>query len=167
MTSILVSALLAANLAFALNLPGSVKDAGKQATTAAKDKANESALDAITNKLKNVQNEYGPILFKAGKAAVNPKCDKTMKRIAEIMSEYPGFHVQVDGHTDNKGKKEKNLQLSQQRADAVVKYLVDKKGVDAKRLSSKGFGDSQPIADNKTAKGREKNRRVDFTVTKL
>ena len=48
-----------------------------------------------------------------------------------------------------------------------MKYLVEKKGVDAKRLSAKGFGDTQPIADNKSEKGRAKNRRVDFTVTKL
>jgi outer membrane protein OmpA-like peptidoglycan-associated protein len=75
--------------------------------------------------------------------------------------------VQVDGHTDNVGKPESNRKLSRERAGAVVKYLVEKKGVDDKQLSAKGFGDSQPIADNKTERGRAKNRRVDFTVTKM
>lgn len=90
-----------------------------------------------------------------------------MKQIAKVVTEAPGFHVQVDGHTDNVGNAEANKKLSQARAEAVVKYLVEKKGVDAKRLSAKGWGDTQPIADNKTAKGRGQNRRVDFTVTRM
>jgi outer membrane protein OmpA-like peptidoglycan-associated protein len=90
-----------------------------------------------------------------------------MKAIADIMAQFPGTHVQVNGHTDNKGKKSANLKLSQARAEAVVSYLVSKKGVDGKRLSAKGFGDEKPIADNATADGRTKNRRVDFTVTSM
>lgn len=139
------------------------KDAGKSVATGAK----ENLLNAMTKKLKKVQNEKGPIKFKTGKAEIDPACDKSMVAIAAIMSDYPGFHVQVDGHTDNVGKPEANKKLSQERADAVVKYLVEKKSVEAKRLSAKGFGDSQPIADNKSKKGQAKNRRVDFTVTKL
>jgi outer membrane protein OmpA-like peptidoglycan-associated protein len=167
MTSMIIAAVFASKAAVALKLPTSVKDAGNQAKTAAADKANDEALNAITKKLKNVQNEYGPILFKAGKAAVDPKCDKTMQRITDILAEYPGFHVQVDGHTDNVGRKAKNQKLSEDRAAAVVAYLVKVKNVDAKRLSAKGFGDTQPIADNKTKEGQAKNRRVDFTATKL
>ncbi len=144
-------------------LKGLGKEIGKSAATNAKD----NVLSAMTKKLKKVQNEKGPIKFKTGKAEVDPSCDKTMAAIAVIMTEYPGFHVQVDGHTDNVGNPEANRKLSQDRAEAVVKYLVEKKRVDAKRLSAKGFGDSQPIADNKTKKGQAKNRRVDFTVTKL
>lgn len=139
------------------------KDLGKEAAATAK----EGALSAVTKKLKKVQNEKGPIKFKTGKAEVDPACDRTMTAIAAIMTDYPGFHVQVDGHTDNVGKPEANMKLSQDRADAVVKYLAEKKGVDAKRLSAKGFGDTQPIASNKTKAGQAKNRRVDFTVTKM
>ena len=144
-------------------LKGLGKEAGKAVETGAK----ESLQGAVTKKLKKVQNEKGPIKFKTGKAEIDPACDKTMIAIAAIMTDYPGFHVQVDGHTDNVGNAEANRKLSQDRADAVVKYLVEKKGVDGKRLSAKGFGDSQPIADNKTKKGQAKNRRVDFTVTKM
>lgn len=139
------------------------RDAGKSVASSAKD----SVLSAMTRKLKKVQNEKGAIKFKTGKAEIDPSCDRTMVAIAAIMADYPGFHVQVDGHTDNVGKAEENMKLSQERAEAVAKYLTDKKGVDGKRLSAKGFGDSQPIADNKTKKGQAKNRRVDFTVTKL
>ena len=144
-------------------LKGLGKEAGKAVATGAKD----NLLGAITKKLKKVQNEKGPIKFKTGKAEIDPACDKSMTAIAAIMADYPGFHVQVDGHTDNVGNPEANKKLSQERADAVVKYLVEKKSVDAKRLSAKGFGDSQPIADNKSKKGQAKNRRVDFTVTKM
>jgi len=139
------------------------KDAGKSVASGAK----ENLLSAITKKLKKVQNDKGPIKFKTGKAEIDPSCDKTMTAIAAIMSDYPGFHVQVDGHTDNVGNPEANTKLSQERADAVVKYLTDKKKVDATRLSAKGFGDSKPIADNKSKKGQAKNRRVDFTVTQM
>lgn len=144
-------------------LKGLGKEAGKAVATGAK----ENLLGAMTKKLKKVQNEKGPIKFKTGKAEIDPACDRSMTAIAAIMTDYPGFHVQVDGHTDNVGNPEANKKLSQERADAVVKYLVGKKSVDAKRLSAKGFGDSQPIADNKSKKGQAKNRRVDFTVTKM
>lgn len=140
-----------------------VKEAGKSAAASAKD----GVLSAVTKKLKKVQNEKGPIKFKTGKAEIDPACDKTMTSIATIMTDYPGFHVQVDGHTDNVGKPEANQKLSQERAEAVVKYLIDKKKIEGSRLSAKGFGDSQPIADNKSKKGQAKNRRVDFTVTQL
>lgn len=139
------------------------KDAGKSVAAGAKS----NVMSAITKKLKKVQNEKGPIKFKTGKAEIDPACDKTMTAIATIMSDYPGFHVQVDGHTDNVGKPEANRQLSQERAEAVVKYLTDKKKIDSTRLSAKGFGDSQPVADNKSKKGQAKNRRVDFTVTNM
>jgi outer membrane protein OmpA-like peptidoglycan-associated protein len=144
-------------------LKGLGKEMGKSVATSAKD----SVLAAMTKKLKAVQNKKGPIKFKTGKAEIDPSCDKTMVAIAAIINDYPGFQVQVDGHTDNVGNPEANKKLSQERAEAVVKYLVEKKAVDAKRLSAKGFGDSQPIASNKTKKGQAKNRRVDFTVTKL
>jgi outer membrane protein OmpA-like peptidoglycan-associated protein len=145
------------------SLKGLGKEVGKSVATSAK----ENVLSAMTKKLKQVQNNKGPIKFKTGKAEIDPSCDKTMVAIAAIIADYPGFMVQVDGHTDNIGNPDANRKLSQERAEAVVKYLVEKKSVDAKRLSAKGFGDSQPIADNKTKKGQAKNRRVDFTVTKL
>lgn len=161
--------LLSTGVAFAEldALKGLGKDLGKEAGKSVAAGANEKVLSAITKKLKKVQNDKGPIKFKTGKAEIDPACDKTMTAIASIMSDYPGFHVQVDGHTDNVGNPEANKKLSQERADAVVKYLVEKKSVEAKRLSAKGFGDSKPIADNKSKKGQAKNRRVDFTVTQM
>jgi outer membrane protein OmpA-like peptidoglycan-associated protein len=158
--------LLAASAAVASEfgaIKGLTKDTGKQVAQS----PGEMALDALTKKLKKVQNEHGPIRFVTGKAQIDPACDPTMQQIAGILNEYPGFRVQVDGHTDNVGRAESNMKLSQARAEAVVSYLVQKKGIAAKRLTSKGWGDQQPIADNGSEAGRVKNRRVDFTVTKL
>ncbi len=144
-----------------------LKGLGKETGKSIKQSTKDTALAAVTKKLKKVQNEKGPIKFKTGKAEVDPACDRTMTAIAAIMTDYPGFHVQVDGHTDNVGNPAANQKLSEERAQAVVDYLVRKKGVDGKRLSGKGFGDTQPIASNKTKAGQAKNRRVDFTVTQM
>jgi outer membrane protein OmpA-like peptidoglycan-associated protein len=160
---ILVVLLLGASTAFANDF----RDIKGLATGAGKQVASDAGLEALTKKLKKVQNEHGPIRFVTGKAVVDPACDKTMQQIANIMAEYPGFRVQVDGHTDSVGRAEANLKLSQARAEAVVDYLVKKKEVPAKRLTAKGWGDQQPLGDNNTEAGRAKNRRVDFTVTKL
>ena len=160
--AVVVAVLFFSGMAHAADL-GGLGEAGKKLS----QQASDTAMDQFTKQLKRTQNEKGPIRFKKGKAIVDPACDPTMKYIAKILKDSPGFHVQVDGHTDNVGKPESNRKLSQERAEAVVKYLVGKKGVDAKQLSAKGFGDSQPIADNKTERGRAKNRRVDFTVTKM
>ncbi len=175
LTFALLAAMIAAGPAAALDL-GKIKDKAKDAqktetgqavSTKVSDEADKKVEEEFTKKLKNVQNEKGPILFTKGKADVDPACDKTMQQIADIIASVPGYRVRVDGHTDSKGKKAANQKLSDDRAKAVVKYLVNVKKVDANRLTSKGFGPDQPIADNKTEEGRAKNRRVDFTVTKM
>jgi outer membrane protein OmpA-like peptidoglycan-associated protein len=84
--------------------------------------------------------------------------------LVKILNEYPEANVSIDGHTDNVGVSVANLELSQKRADAVKAYLVNK-GISAMRLTATGYGDSQPIADNKTKDGKAKNRRVDFKLT--
>ncbi len=163
---ILMVLLLGATTAYASDfggLKGLATDTGKMMGQSTAD----VAMNALTKKLKKVQNEYGPIRFVTGKAVIDPACDPTMQQIANIIAEYPGFKVQVDGHTDNVGSAQTNLKLSQARAEAVVKYLIEKKAVAAKRLAAKGWGDKQPIADNGSEAGRAKNRRVDFTVTTL
>lgn len=133
-----------------------------------KGNVSDTAAKELTKKLKNVQNDKGPIIFKTGSAELDAaKCENTLKSIHEIVTQYPGFRVQIEGHTDNVGKPAANLTLSQKRAESVMKYLVAKYKTPAARLTAKGFGDTQPIADNKTADGRAKNRRVDFSVTKI
>jgi outer membrane protein OmpA-like peptidoglycan-associated protein len=69
----------------------------------------------------------------------------------------------VEGHTDNIGKEELNIKLSQQRAEAIVSYLTEK-GIDPSRLKAKGYGFSKPIADNNTEEGRAMNRRTEIKI---
>ena len=71
--------------------------------------------------------------------------------------------VEVAGHTDAKGDSEINLKLSQRRADVIAKYLVNH-GVAAEKIVARGYGETQPIADNETADGRKANRRIEFRV---
>jgi outer membrane protein OmpA-like peptidoglycan-associated protein len=168
-----LGALFLSGSLMALDLGGAIDSAAKAAkdpNTALKgagDSATDQALAGLTKKLKSVQNEYGPIVFVSGKADLDSKkCEKTLKSIDATIRQYPGFKVQIEGHTDNKGKAASNLILSQKRAEAVVAWLTANLQTPADRMSSKGFGDTQPLSSNKTEKGRAKNRRVDFSVTK-
>lgn len=79
-------------------------------------------------------------------------------------TQYPDVKVSIEGHTDNTGKPEANQKLSENRSAAVKTYLVGK-GINADRLSTKGYGADQPIEDNKTAAGKAKNRRVEFKLS--
>ena len=81
----------------------------------------------------------------------------------EFLKENPTVKVEIQGHTDNVGNDDANLKLSHQRAKAVYDYVINK-GIPADRLRYKGYGESQPIADNNTAVGRAKNRRTVFLI---
>ena len=86
--------------------------------------------------------------------------------MAEVLKLHADLgRITVEGHTDNKGKREVNVKLSQARAEAVKKFVVDK-GVPADRITAKGFGPDKPADTNETEKGRENNRRVEFVVEK-
>jgi outer membrane protein OmpA-like peptidoglycan-associated protein len=89
---------------------------------------------------------------------------RVLDAVAAVLVHHPEiFQIEVGGHTDNTGDAAHNTDLSKQRAASVVAYLTSK-GVDAKRLSSRGYGPDKPIADNKNAAGRGKNRRVEFRI---
>ncbi|MES1159647.1 MAG: OmpA family protein, partial [Bacteroidota bacterium] len=88
---------------------------------------------------------------------------KGLDEVAALMKADPGLRLSVDGYTDNTGKAEKNQLLSENRAGAVKKYLIGK-GIGGERISTTGYGPYHPVADNKTASGRSKNRRVEFKL---
>lgn len=104
------------------------------------------------------------INFDYNKAIIKPESMGTLNMIVQVLKENPGLTFEVGGHTDGDGDDKYNLNLSQQRADAVKTQLV-KMGVDASRLTTKGYGKTMPIADNKTPEGKANNRRVEFVKT--
>ena len=103
------------------------------------------------------------VFFATGSYKLLPKSFKSLDEVVNIMKADESLMIDIDGHTDAQGTDESNQVLSDNRAGAVKNYLTGK-GVDASRLKSTGFGETKPVADNKTAAGRGKNRRTEMTV---
>jgi outer membrane protein OmpA-like peptidoglycan-associated protein len=105
------------------------------------------------------------VFFKTAKAVILPRSFGLLDEVAAALGARPTLQVRVEGHTDSRGGRAYNLRLSQARADSVKAYLVGK-GIGSDRMEAKGYGPDQPIDNNKTAAGRERNRRVEFMITK-
>lgn len=105
------------------------------------------------------------VQFKTASAVIMKESDDLLTQVANVLGEHPEIlRIEVQGHTDNRGGKKYNLKLSERRAAAVVKWLVTRGSVDRSRLSSHGYGMDEPIADNDSPEGRQKNRRVQFKI---
>jgi outer membrane protein OmpA-like peptidoglycan-associated protein len=103
------------------------------------------------------------IFFAFGSTKILPRSDPLLDEVAQALKDRAGICVRVEGHTDNKGSREQNMTLSEGRAAAVRDYLLVT-GVDAPRLTAKGYADTLPIDSNGTLEGRENNRRVEFVI---
>ena len=111
-------------------------------------------------------NDYGKtILFNSGKSSFQKQTYPVLQAMSAILKEYPAAKFSLEGHTDSDGKDAMNQKLSEDRAAAVKNYLIEQ-GIEASRLSSKGFGESMPVDSNKTAKGKANNRRVEVKLVK-
>ncbi len=104
------------------------------------------------------------VSFETASATLTPQSFPVLNGVAEDLKMHPLVQVELQGHTDDRGKDDYNLDLSQRRAAAVRDYLISQ-GVSSSRLTAKGYGETQPVADNKTAQGRAQNRRVVMKVT--
>jgi len=104
------------------------------------------------------------IFFQTAKSVIMPRSFGLLDEVVAALNGRSTMHIRIEGHTDNRGGRSYNLRLSQARADAVKAYLVGK-GISSDRMEAKGYGPDQPIDDNKTAAGRERNRRVEFMIT--
>jgi outer membrane protein OmpA-like peptidoglycan-associated protein len=105
-----------------------------------------------------------PVFFATNKDTILKKSFPVLAAVAEALKVANGVRkISVEGHTDDRGKADHNLDLSQRRADSVRRWLTEH-GVEAERLDAKGYGSTQPIRTNKTAKGRAENRRVEFRI---
>jgi outer membrane protein OmpA-like peptidoglycan-associated protein len=101
------------------------------------------------------------ILFDTGKSTIKKESMDIVDQVYEMLKMNPSLKVSIEGHTDNTGTPEGNKSLSQSRAKAVMDVLAAK-GIDKSRLSSAGWGDEKPVADNRTEEGKAKNRRVEI-----
>ena len=103
------------------------------------------------------------IYFQTGKAILRPESEEALNQVLRFLENNPSMRLEISGHTDNTGSLRINQKLSRDRASAVVNYLVGK-GIPQEMLESKGYADTQPVAENSTVEGRTKNRRVEFKV---
>jgi outer membrane protein OmpA-like peptidoglycan-associated protein len=119
----------------------------------------------IQREVRNLLNKaMSGIQFEHNKATIKPSSYKILDEIAEIFIDNPDYIIEVQGHTDNVGQYDYNIDLSERRAYAVRRYLVNK-GVPAERLVAHGYGPDRPIDGNETKAGRAKNRRVEFNIS--
>lgn len=104
------------------------------------------------------------VLFDVDKSTITEAGKTELQKAVAFVKKYPGAKIEVEGHTDSTGTDAYNQKLSERRASAVKDYLIKEAGVDSSRITAVGYGKTRPIADNKTAAGRAKNRRVEILI---
>ncbi len=106
----------------------------------------------------------GDVLFNTGKADLQAPAQIALARLSGILTNYPSLHLSIEGYTDSTGSADFNATLSQKRADGVMAYLVAQ-GLSPASMTATGLGEANPVADNSTAAGRQKNRRVEIVIS--
>jgi len=101
--------------------------------------------------------------FETGKSVIRTSSYESLDELVKLLQKKPAYKLLIEGHTDNVGAAAYNMKLSKNRAESVKKYITDK-GVDGVRITAIGFGLTKPVVSNKTAEGRQRNRRVEFTI---
>ncbi len=120
----------------------------------------------VTEEVQKQLNDYArTILFDTGKSSIKAESTSVMVDIIQILNEYPNAKFTVEGHTDSVGSEKLNQKLSEERANSVRNFLIDK-GISASRLTAIGYGEAKPIATNNTRAGRAQNRRVEINLIK-
>jgi len=125
--------------------------------------ANRGCPDVTPVEKEQITKIAKAIYFATSKDIIKKESETPLNELIPILMKYPQMKLKIEGNTDNVGNDDFNLKLSQDRANAVKKYL-ESKGIAAERLSAIGNGENKPLADNKTEKGRAENRRVDLTT---
>ncbi len=120
----------------------------------------------VTEEVQKQLNDYArTILFDTGKSSIKAESTSVMVDIIQILNEYPNAKFTVEGHTDSVGSESLNQKLSEERANSVRSFLIDK-GISSSRLTAIGYGEAKPIATNNTRAGRAQNRRVEINLVK-
>ncbi len=135
--------------------------------TVVEEAAMEQKVEFSAMELSTILNEKGSvalhgILFDTGQATIRDESKGDLQAIGDLLKQQPALRLEIQGHTDNVGAADANRRLSEARAAAVKQYLVTNLSVPADRLTTSGFGDAKPVADNTTEQGRAQNRRVEL-----
>ncbi len=157
-------------------------DAARQQAVTAQDQARAAEEQTRAAELRNRQLEervkelnakptprgwvvtFGDVLFSTGQAQLKPGSSRNIDKLADVLQSYPQRNVLIEGFTDSTGSEATNLALSQRRSAAVREALIDK-GVNPSRISTRGYGESYPVAGNTSASGRQLNRRVEIILS--
>jgi len=105
------------------------------------------------------------ILFDTNKSDIKPQYEADLKNVGEFLKEFPKARGEISGHTDNVGSNDFNQKLSERRAASVVNYITTTFGIESGRITTKGYGETKPIASNKTKAGKTTNRRIEANFT--
>jgi OOP family OmpA-OmpF porin len=144
----------------------------KQMEAQAKIREQFAAVDKLfTREEANVLRKGNDIIvrligltFPVGKATIEPQNFGLLTKVQQAINMFPECSITIEGHTDSHGSDQKNMVLSQERADAVNKYIQANMGLDASRINAVGYGENKPIANNETKEGRAKNRRIEVII---
>jgi outer membrane protein OmpA-like peptidoglycan-associated protein len=149
----------------ALALAAATRAASNEVEAAAKAKEMQRQIDVLQAEAtdRGLVLTLGDVLFATGRSDLRPGGNSTLDKLVVFLNEYPDRNVLIEGHTDDVGSLEMNQTLSQHRADAVKLYLTQH-GIQSKRVVASGMGETQPIADNLSASGRQQNRRVEVII---
>jgi OOP family OmpA-OmpF porin len=109
---------------------------------------------------------FETIYFDANKSNINPTASKALDRNGMLLKDNPNVNVEIGGHSDGSGIEAANQKIAEKRAQSAKKYIQDKQNIPENQMTVKSYGSSKPVADNKTAEGRAKNRRVEFMIMK-
>ncbi|GMV15684.1 MAG: hypothetical protein AMXMBFR56_39080 [Polyangiaceae bacterium] len=119
--------------------------------------------DEVPEAVKKFSGVIQGIEFDVNKATIRPKSFTVLDEAVKVLTDYPKLRIEISGHTDTDGKRDHNLELSKKRSESVKEYFT-KKGIAADRIETRGAGPDEPIADNKTKAGKQKNRRIEFKL---
>ncbi|MCA9707854.1 MAG: OmpA family protein [Myxococcales bacterium] len=129
-------------------------------------KDGDGCCDVIPQEIKRFTGVIRGIYFDTNKSVVKRKSEKVLSEALRVFRDYPDFNVEIVGHTDSRGSREHNLDLSEQRAEAVRQWLVDHE-IEPTRIITRGAGPDEPLEPNNTKRGRAKNRRIEFKLQNI
>jgi outer membrane protein OmpA-like peptidoglycan-associated protein len=131
--------------------------------TMKKEEAKDVVIKLNKEEEEILKKAFDNLEFETAKAIIRESSLASLDELASLMQKKPNWRLKISGHTDNQGKPATNMQLSKNRALAVKNYLMTK-GISEDRFKVEWFGQTKPIADNKTPEGRQKNRRVEMLI---